>query len=369
MLNNLLNIADMALQYHRGKQVGLWGLVGIALVIITAAAWDVISPIFDAIGIVSLLDRWGLIYEGAPEITAFKIIVAFIALCIAFSMIGTILLILFALLMAFSQTKIGKYFLTAGLVLILFPLLLISVLVIILFSIPYFIYSLFTKNESYNKKIEELEEESRLNRNKREINLIFEAGAKEITFEETLKRLNRIPTEGDSLFLLGISYERDIYMLLPKPYTGSDYLERKDVFFCEKLNIKLKYNTEFKKYVIEEINVDFNESNRETTLHGAPILPYSQFEQFIDPYGCKPIERCFENYRRNAPYKKFVSLWQNYYFNRKKRLLEDMEKAQYIEEFEKIAEELKHFNANNEDIVRLIWEANNQSMIKEGFNE
>jgi hypothetical protein len=51
----------MALQYHRGKQVGLWGLVGIALVIITAAAWDVISPIFDAIGIVSLLDRWGLI--------------------------------------------------------------------------------------------------------------------------------------------------------------------------------------------------------------------------------------------------------------------------------------------------------------------
>jgi len=58
-MNTLLSIANGALQYHRGKQTGLAGLLGVALALLIVFQWEHILPILEALGIVSFLDSMG----------------------------------------------------------------------------------------------------------------------------------------------------------------------------------------------------------------------------------------------------------------------------------------------------------------------
>jgi len=170
-MNTVLHFADAALQYYRGKQTGLWGLVGIALVIIIATAWDYILPVFEVLGVVALLDKMGLIYEGSPGMTAYRIFVAFILLYICLIIVGLVLLAVFSIVMMVSQSKIGQGLLIGAFFLVFFPF-------VALYGIVRLLAFMGDKKEQ-KQDPEAYAERKRLEKNKQVIDYLITAGVEE----------------------------------------------------------------------------------------------------------------------------------------------------------------------------------------------
>ena len=124
-MNTVLHFVDSALMYHRGKQTGLAGLMGIILTIVIAAYWDQVLPIFKFIGVVSLLDSMGLIIDGAPSMTFYRITVAAFALSLALMLIGSILLAITLFIVAITQNEFFQKILIGLLFVVFFPLVLL----------------------------------------------------------------------------------------------------------------------------------------------------------------------------------------------------------------------------------------------------
>lgn len=87
------------------------------------------------------------------------------------------------------------------------------------------------------------------------------------------------------------------------------------------------------------------------------------FEFIIDPRKHYDIMSELKEYLNYCHYQHYIEEQQDLYFKNKKKLLEKMDKAESREEFMMYADELKEFNANNEDVVKMIWEGN-QNKIK-----
>src|SRR5690606_29364632 len=377
-MNTVLHFADAALQYYRGKQTGLWGLFGIALAIVIAAVWDYIVPVFDAIGMMSLLNKMGLIYEGSPGMTTYRIFVAFILLYICMIIVGLALLAVFSIVMMVSQSKIGQGLLIGAFFLVFFPF-------VALYGIVRLLAFVNDKKEQ-KQDPEAYAERKRLEKNKQVIDYLITAGVEEeknkvlrqrekeceklwekfqydkademmnvplevkkdniISFEEAKNRLNRLPTIGDYFFLLGVTYERDIYLLVPRPQYPP---YRHDKFVGEKSILigGIKYQTKEREFFID---IDKSTFDREYeypkidkinyfdhTRHTFKEIPFNEFELFIDPARCG-FDRDFRAYLQYAHFQYYVENELDLYFLQKRNLKNKINNAQTKEEFDRSEE-------------------------------
>ncbi|PGT80571.1 hypothetical protein [Bacillus sp. AFS040349] len=387
-MNTVLHLADSALQYYRGKQTGLWGLVGIALALVVFRFWDSIAPIFEFLGIVSLMDKLGLIHESSGVLTAYRIFWAFIAFYFLLVIVGLILLGIVSLLAIISQNQVGKVLFKIAVYLMLFPIFTIASL-----NSLY----LYSKDKKEQKRDPELyAERQRLAKNHEVIEIIRLSGVEEerkrkqderdiddweltfdkkgfpiftppevdvedneISFEDAFNRLNRLPTKKDYFFLIGVTHERDIYMLFPRPFKANGVGHEGKVF-CEKLDIK-KFDERFDKPVSifnvpKEMIVKNADRTNTRNLNELYCKDWSEFELLFDPNRSKDLLKKFESYTTNSIYGIYVDYILDEYFNRKNFIIEELKKEMNKERFDSLLAEVQTYDAGNEDVVKIIWE-------------
>ncbi|NRG34753.1 hypothetical protein HRF63_23110, partial [Bacillus circulans] len=72
-MNTILTFLNGFVQYRRGKQTGLAGLLGLIIFVLAVYRWDITYPILESLKIIDFFDNLGLIYEGEPGTTLYAI--------------------------------------------------------------------------------------------------------------------------------------------------------------------------------------------------------------------------------------------------------------------------------------------------------
>jgi hypothetical protein len=392
-MNTFLDLVSMKLHYDKGKETGLAGIVGIIVVLACIALWGYIRPVLEFLGVMSLLDKLGLIHPEEAGMTWFRLFGGFLSLYVIAIIIFLFLLFLVFLFSAISNSKVGKWL---GNILaitvfhvVISPLYIIAIPLIIIVGIIEFVS--YIKNPTKYK--EERKEKKRLNTNKMELQLTRELGISdqpklnpnynqtkeyvaqakaeirgetyiptpkenpnykehnEITFEEAFQRLNRLPMHGDNRFLIGVTYDRKFYILLPKPL-NLEY-PRRDVFRAQEIvvNHRMKPHEKGQKLsagefelVVPDPSVRYNFEN----------IDYYKIEHYFD-IGDAPIYvRQFKNLILNEPYRMYVDDIQFEYFAKKGHLINDLMDTEQNDNYDKNLNELNKLIVGNDEVVSLI---------------
>lgn len=347
-MNTLLSAANAAIQYNRGRQTGLAGLAGIGIAILIACFWEYLLPIFDFMGIVDFLDRQGLIFEGEGGLTAFILFTIAVRACIVFTVVGTILIV-FGLLLSriFSSEWAVKIFVIPPLMLLMIPVV-----------IFWMIRDVITTPRAVKNQLKTLRKDREKELQKPIVEVIKES-YEILPTDRALTRLDRLPTLGDSNFLLAITKKNDIYVVVPRVKGMFSGHHLSDEWPAEKLSIErtinitkdMKLESSLK---IERMIPPFARSDyRLDKLNKDDVKHYivANDEVFSNVYSELASSQGFINY---------VNDEVNGYFERKENLQKQVTNASTTEEFNQKVELLKEMNAYNEDIVRLMWESAKQ---------
>ncbi|QAS54776.1 sulfite exporter TauE/SafE family protein [Halobacillus litoralis] len=365
-MNTVLHLADGALQYYRGKQNGFWGLMGIIAAFIIAVSWDLIYPILDFIGIVSIYNRLGLIEEGAPSLTFLKVFIGTFIGTILLTIIGGVLIFSFLMLASISQTKAAKYTLLPLLIIVFSPVLLIALVFLTINS--------YWKASKQSPLTPEQKERAQLEYKNKELAILMYEGCEEgftneISQEEAKRRLHRLPTPGDTNFLIGVRNEKDFHMILPRPldvlilcYYDKVYAERINLQkYDSKVHMKkssvpvtretnsLIHNFERKEWHSERLSVTNDTYN------------LSEFHTIIDCKNIKDLPFIFESYGRRPSYREYVDLVQRHYFEVKEKFINQLSQQSTQKEFDETVNQLKKYDVPNEDIVKYMREEHEQA--------
>ncbi|UOQ43760.1 hypothetical protein MUN89_18030 [Halobacillus salinarum] len=358
-MNSLLHLADSALSYYRGKLTGFWGLVGILGALLIAFSWkDAVYPSLKFVGIVDLLDKWGVIAHGSPELTAFRLFIYAFVFSVTFMVIGTLIVCLFVYLTAASQTRAGKIFLYA--------------LFYLLFSPLFTLYGLiklveWVKEKKFKKNHpEEYKEKKRLEKNQGIINLLISGECDEgednlITHEEAFQRLNRLPSIHDRSYLIGIGYDRECYLLLPRPF-GVNILGTLDEIQVEQINVEQYIpnlnRSDYGLPVIDEPNLIVVSKDKEfwkkDRFRSTLDTVLDDFEFIIDCSKLKDFHTFFSRFSQSMSNRHYVQLVQDHYFNGKRELMDKFSLSESKEQRVGIVEALKRYDVVNEEAILLV---------------
>ncbi|MFT9496933.1 MULTISPECIES: hypothetical protein [Bacillota] len=337
-MNTLLSIANGALQYHRGKQTGLAGLFGIAVALLVAYQWERISPFLDAMGIVDFFRNAGLVYEGEAGLTGLAVFMFVFKLSILF--IATLILLMFITLIltfVFTNEKTALAIMMPIIYIVGFPIALL-----------YGLYQLI-----FNRKKHGEEAERRMLLGNPQDQLLREYTL-EVPREQALGRLNRIPTLGDDLFLLGLTEENHLYMLLPRPInfeTGK--YDAGDIemipLFVEGYEPQKYKKTSMFEILPSQFIVRFNK-------HDRIVAPSVKIKKFLHS-NSEDVKRSFKNYRHTIEYANYVKDTQTEYFSTKETILNNLKKTTEKRIFNNLVNRMKMFDANNEDVVKMMLDS------------
>lgn len=351
LMNTILSIANAALQYNRGRQTGLAGLTGIAIALLAAYNWDHLVPVFEALGIVGFLNKHGLIFEGEGGLTGFVIFMMLFRATILFCVMGFAVIVIGIIIGMIFSSNIG--------IAIMSPFILIM-------ALPYYlvtgIYNHFFIPEHVKEERMVLEKKRFKERNETVIDIINES-SEQISQETAEVRLNRLPTKGDDLFIVGITSKNQMVLLLPKPQVV--YLE--DISSDDWAGINCKVE-KYKKigshnYMMEPEKLKIEIEYPNYPVHGVPkdkIETYFLTSQ-------KDIKRICQHITLQTYFYKYVKNVQNNYFNRKEKVLKNISNALEKETFDRLVERAKSYNASNEAIVRMILDNETNVEVKEQF--
>lgn len=350
-MNTLLHFADAALQYFRGKHTGIWGLIGLFVAFMAVAFWDLIQPIFEFLGVVKFLEKLGLIYEGAPEITFYKIFLALIALYIFIVIGGIILLGVFAILMIVFQGKFGEKLLLAIIDLVFLPII--------------GIFNLFELISNLIHRIVDPKgyaERKRISKNYGVIETLKYDHAKDgddnlLTIEQAKDYLNQLPIIGESkdAFLIGITYDRDLYILFPKPINLNSFSKAGE-YVGEPVNMKLQVNRDRTKSIISDVPKHEYEISFDV-LDKGPKYDLSEFEYIVIPRH-QDVKEFLESFSNSELYRMYTGFTQNDFFYYKRNLLKELNQAELgSEQYEELFKKLEDYVVRNERKVRMYRES------------
>lgn len=340
-VNTLLSIANGALQYYRMKQAGLAGLLGIVVATLVAWQWEHVLPALEAVGIVGFFDRIGLIHEGEAGITGLNILMFFLKLYFLTVIGGIILLGLIWIIGGFFSTSIGEKVALGIVFLIGYPILIIWGLCMAIKG---------NKDSDVSKEKEATPMER-----------LLDEYSEKISKEQALIRLNRLPTVGDNLFLLGVTANNELYMFLPRPinletaeYNAGDLVGVQ--YTVEKYNeVKHKPKSMF-EYIPKQFFIKAVKKESKTPLE---IVPNEKIEAFYLTNSEDMLSK-FRAFSNHPVYENFVNEIQSSYFTIKNAILNRISNATDKEEFDKLVERATLLNATNEDIVRMMRESEKQ---------
>lgn len=386
MMNTLLNVADTSLQYFRGKQTGLWGLVGIFLFYLTYRLWEQIQPAFEVLGVVTLLDSLGLIVKDGSELTAYKIFLASIFGCFLFAIAFGILMAIVSSVLIITQNEFGQKLMRVSLLIIFSP-----------FVLLYGLTMGYKKTLELKEKKRDPEaffEKKRQEKDRDIIDYLLKAGVEDhnnvkryrrrkeldnlketswdayfeqseipitekednlVLFEKAVKDLNRLPTVGDKGYFLGVTFDREFYFLLPRPVSsslsnGSDHFIGDKIYlkgekYRDKSAINNKVINKFRVNGKFERNVFYRSGETPVSYDGLSEIPHSDIEFIIDMNEIEELETIMNNYRRTFSYETYVKNEQDNYFNRKEYLKKMISSAETKEEFDSYVDQITKYNA------------------------
>jgi len=363
MLRDVLWAIEAKMSYDRGKQTGLWGLLGIILVILGAWKWDsIIYPVLDFLGLVTLADRLGLISEYGG-VTALRILAAFFILylfvLITMAVIG--LPIMFVSSLLGRTISIKSIVQGATVALLLIPLLPFLVLLGI-FKPDYF---------KKNDKVTSSKKETKLDRKKRkeyslnQVEKYLNHSSEEIDIEDASNRLNRLFMKEDNNYPLAIhknyskNEEDQMYILLPSPlYAKGTYYERdtnrisKGIYLDEcssdsnRMFACIKINFVERGY--DKLKIDDDGSD----VHIA-FLPDSYFNKIVLKTD-ENIRELFNEINTNTKFQLYTKSFNTEYIYKREVNRLGMRYAPN-KMFNDFKEELILLNARNADLFELMY--------------
>lgn len=343
-MNTLLSIANGALQYRRGKQTGLAGLAGIGLALLCVYQWDHILPVLNALGIVAFFDRIGLIYEGDAGLTGFAIFMFIFRLTIVYCAALLVLLMFgIAVSMFFSSDTVFKYIIIPLMMVIGFPI-----------AIVYYTFLVLFKRQELIEKGERMKLVPTP-----QAELLIEH-SEEISRTQAIYSLNRIPTFGDHLSVLGETEDKRLFLLLPRPLSFEDGKHISGDLEAVEFSVE-KYIEKFHKpksmfdRIPKHFLINLVSNERE-------VMSESQFVSFYQTNSedmLYEIQACKNLYG----FKKYVKEVQDIYFNSKEAVLSRIKQAEDKETFDNLVKRMTVYNAPNEDIVKMMRDSENEITI------
>lgn len=342
-MNTILSFAHAAIQYHRGRQNGLAGLAGIGIALLIVFQWHRIVPVLDFLGVVNFFKEIGLVHEGEAGFSGFLILMFFVKLSLLFMALLLVLVILVGLMSLLFSNTIFSGILLFLVWIIMLPFLLIGLSIQSLFGNK--------KNTLTVPKLSPLDS-------------LLKEHSEELDREQAIMQLNRIPTEGDDLFLLGVTANNELYLVLPKPinfessnyragelygvpYTVEKYCERKH-------KPKSMFDVVPKLFRIKLKNNDINE--REVLFTDEIVAFYkTNSEDMLSK---------FRGYKNHPTYTRYVRDIQKEYFESKHVIINNLKNATDKRNHDIMLKRLEMFDAINEDIVRLMFEAERTESIE-----
>lgn len=351
-MNTLLSILNGALQYNRGRQTGLAGLVGIGLAILTAYQWNHILPILDKLGIVGFFKSHGFVHEGEGGLTGFLIFMFIFKLTILLCAAFLVLIIITLLLtMIFTNETIVLKIMIPIMMVFLFPIIIIYALYQVIF------HRKKNQQEADMRKLIGTPQEQ-----------LLRDYSEEISKDQALARLNRIPTKGDRLFLLGVSADNKLYILFPRPINFETYIKEGflggTVFHTGDL-VGLHYSVD--KYV-EKLHKPKSMFVYVPKLYLLkPVnkkIEVISSEQFVTFYQTNNEDMQHE-FKTLGGYPLYAQEIQDDYFTRKEKVLTNMKNATEKRVFDNLVNLMSMFDATNEDIVEMMRASEQQLESKE----
>lgn len=347
-MNTLLELFLVKSAYDKGKETGLPGFIGIIVAVIVSIGcimfWDYIKPILEFLGVINFLDSLGLIYHGDPGLTWLRIIGGILSFYIIAIVIFLILMLFLAILVSFISTKLWKklsfllvmafFWTLVTPIYILFSPLFLIVGIIELFS--------FIKNPKKYKK--EFAERKRLKKKKIELELTNLVGINdqpienpdydltkelvnmtlaenngelftptqkenpnyrennEITFENASDFLNGLP-EQDQKFLIGVTYDRRFFILLPRPLN----LNYTTMFSFSAYEIMVEYRMKNKenKRKIQGAN-DAYELDVKLGNNRIEEVDFKEFEYYFNIGSAEVYLKVFKDVNNSSWYKDYI---------------------------------------------------------------
>lgn len=375
MLRDLLWAAEAKMSYDRGKDTGLAGLFGIGLVILCVWKWnDIIHPLLTNIGVISFADKIGLVYEGASEMTLLRVIGFFIALCLTLAVIGVALLALFfivcGIVYAVNQNPFLKWLLRYTLILplkgalyaVLSPIILIEHIIIRMYR--------WLNPKGYAERKARAEEKRlafvrRLDR--KLISFIRGLWPNEVNLDEAFLRLNRLPMKGDDNFLIGITKDEKVYMLVPSPYywksqpisvnNALDDFDYSQLFhssqeITEKYfdGLRLEFLETDKYEFVKEMKVTNEQKKGEYNK-----VPLSSIEKIYEIKEEKRVhfDNQFKVYGQVRAYIEYTDYIQKRYLYNLERLASLSETVDSVQ-YPHVMRELVKYSASNADMIALM---------------
>lgn len=221
--------------------------------------------------------------------------------------------------------------------------------------IPYMVYLLLTshKRPSKTDEIKEYPQDE-----------LLREYSEEITKEQALIRLNRLPTKGDNLFLLGKTSDDKLYMLLPRPVDVDDFFKYKTgdlagVHFTVEKDVRtVTFDVDNRK-----IRCNLPEKFKINRIYENEIeaFPSERIISFYQTHSEEMLDH-FKGYGLSK-YEKYVKEIQDYYFSTKETLINTLKIITEKERVDNILNRLALFNAPNEDIVKMMLDSEERKKI------
>jgi hypothetical protein len=191
------------------------------------------------------------------------------------------------------------------------------------------------------------------------VNSVLEKTSEELTINQALIRLNRLPTKGDDLFLIGITEEKEYYVLLPKPmHLGLSSLQSGELVGV-KYNLERFWRMEHEtKKMLEPDDLVIKKAKDILEFESIPSaslakIYYTKQQDFI---------REFRSYNKNTVYLDYITHIQKVYFEEKESLLNKIRIETNQIQFDELVKKVKSISVPNEEIVKMMMENQTQSL-------
>jgi hypothetical protein len=341
-MKELISLADAYLNYRRGKESGLAGLIGFICVGLGIYFWDEISAFSKWIGFTAFLQKHGFIAEEAG-ITALRIFMGFFFLCILIVTVLAIGLLLMMIVFMIGQNQVA-----------------ISIIKFVVKWSFYILFSPLIILYQLNK--------ARLRAKAGKLNLgdLLAQKNREMTLEEVKEYLNFLPHpfgKDQEPLVVGLDWRNNLWVLFPR-VQGYSYPNR---FEGEKLKVKTEFSGITGQYHLVSLELD-PERYSDKVFHSYKWTQdeeIRQFDRFFLPQDEKLLKAvrmvkaqdCYSRYAKNLV-KGFFG-WKDH----QARLLEEDSATGCLspEEYEYALRAVYQCNPRNQDEMRVICETDLRS--------
>lgn len=357
MLRDLLWLAEAKMSYDRGKQTGLWGLVGMGLIILGAIYWDsLLFPLFNSIGLVNLAYKFNLITDTG-SLTAWNIFIGifgFIIILFIFLIAAMLVytLFLWTMMLLFKGDHAEKIAQKVG---VTFFWIITSPITIPVLIIGYII-SFLASPKSFIKHLKEQSskrEEAQNNIKNQESNFLS-TDSKEITSESALQRLNRLYMKDDPDYLIGLVKEWNsekfrMYILLPSPFYRGRYVEYEE---------RYEINKDEKNIACIEINFIQKGENKLEFVKTPLVIEHislSRFHKIVEKQD-ENIKKIFNLINRDNDIQSYTRRANRRYILEREHCRRKMKITENPDHFDSAQKYFEALNATHADILELMYD-------------